>query len=125
MLQACLSIRVDLPGGHRIGPGKIQLLETIEESGSISAAARKIGMSYRRAWLLVEAINDALIDPAVETKAGGNTHGGATLTASGRKLVNLYRSIERDARTKAGQDYKTMNLLMRKPPAKPRVARRA
>jgi molybdate transport system regulatory protein len=60
-----LSIRLDLTSGDRIGPGKIALLEAIQATGSISAAARKIGMSYRRAWLLVEQINESLQEPAV------------------------------------------------------------
>jgi molybdate transport system regulatory protein len=60
-----LSIRLDLASGARIGPGKIALLEAIRSTGSISAAARSIGMSYRRAWLLVEEINEALREPAV------------------------------------------------------------
>jgi molybdate transport system regulatory protein len=60
-----LSIRLDLTSGDRIGPGKIALLEAIRATGSISAAARKIGMSYRRAWLLVEQINDVLQQPSI------------------------------------------------------------
>ena len=63
-----LSIRIDLPSGNRIGPGKIALLEAIRSTGSISAAARSIGMSYRRAWLLVEEINQTLREPAVPPK---------------------------------------------------------
>ena len=66
-----LSIRLDLTSGDRIGPGKIALLEAIRATGSISAAARKIGMSYRRAWLLVEQINGSLQQPAVTAATGG------------------------------------------------------
>jgi molybdate transport system regulatory protein len=66
-----LSIRVDLANGSRIGPGKTALLEAISDAGSISAGARTIGMSYRRAWLLVEEINGALQDPAVAAAPGG------------------------------------------------------
>ena len=64
MTENRLSIRIDLTNGDRIGPGKIVLLEAIKTTGSISAAARRIGMSYRRAWLLVEEINAALRQPA-------------------------------------------------------------
>ena len=71
-----LSIRIDLPTGARIGPGKIALLEAIQSTGSISAAARSIGMSYRRAWLLVEEINQTLREPAVTAETGGVRGGG-------------------------------------------------
>src|ERR1051326_278669 len=72
-----LSIRIDLENGDRIGPGKIALLEAIRASGSISAAARKLGMSYRRAWLLVEEINHSLREPAVAAETGGRRAAGA------------------------------------------------
>ena len=65
-----LSIRIDLASGKRIGPGKIALLEAIRSTGSISAGARALGMSYRRAWLLVEEINNALREPAVTAETG-------------------------------------------------------
>jgi len=71
MADIDLSIRLDLPSGDRIGPGKVDLLEAIRAQGSISAAARHLGMSYRRAWLLVEQINEALSEPAVATVTGG------------------------------------------------------
>src|SRR5258705_1037108 len=71
MADTRLSIRLDLTSGDRIGPGKIALLEAIQATGSISAAARALGMSYRRAWLLVEQINDSLQQPAVTAATGG------------------------------------------------------
>jgi molybdate transport system regulatory protein len=71
MAKTHLSIRIDLASGDRIGPGKIALLEAIRSTGSISAAARSIGMSYRRAWLLVEEINQTLREPAVKAETGG------------------------------------------------------
>jgi len=89
-----LFLRIDLPNGQRIGPGKIAVLEAVAETGSISAAARKLGMSYRRAWLLVEAIGEALGKPAVETHTGGSSRGGAVLTDAGRALVAGYRTLE-------------------------------
>ena len=89
-----LSIRIDLPSGNRIGPGKIALLEAIRSTGSISAAARSIGMSYRRAWLLVEEINQTLREPAVTAETGGARGGGAVVTPVGEKVVGLYRAIE-------------------------------
>lgn len=91
-----LSLRIDLPQG-RIGPGKIALLEAIDREGSISAAGRKLEMSYRRAWDLVEALNQLLGSVVVEASTGGYRGGGATLTDAGRNLVADYRAIERAA----------------------------
>lgn len=92
--MAGLSIRIDLAPGNRVGPGKIQLLEMIAEHGSISAAGRAIGMSYRRAWTLTEALNASFGRPVVEVQIGGRSGGGARLTASGTELVRAYRAIE-------------------------------
>src|SRR5690349_3008457 len=85
-----LSLRIDLPHG-RIGPGKIGLLEAIDREGSISAAGRALGMSYRRAWDLVDEINRILGAAAVEASPGGYRGGGAVLTDVGRGLVADYR----------------------------------
>jgi molybdate transport system regulatory protein len=109
-----LSIRLDLTSGDRIGPGKIALLEAIQATGSISAAARKIGMSYRRAWLLVEQINDSLQEPAVTAATGGRQGGGAALTASGERVIALYRSIENIARSSAKEEFRAVGKLVRK-----------
>jgi molybdate transport system regulatory protein len=92
-----LSIRVDLGPGLRIGPGKVALLETIEATGSISAAGRALGMSYRRAWLLVEELNRTFALPVVSTQTGGGRGGGTSLTAHGRELIARYRRLEREA----------------------------
>src|SRR3984893_3243812 len=97
-----LSIRIDLASGKRIGPGKIALLEAIRSTGSISAGERALGMSYRRAWLLVEEINHALREPAVTAETGGRSGGGAALTSVGERVIGLYRAIEAHARTAAG-----------------------
>jgi molybdate transport system regulatory protein len=109
-----LSIRLDLPSGDRIGPGKIALLESIQATGSISAAARKLGMSYRRAWLLVEEINESLQEPAVTAATGGRQGGGAVLTPSGERVVELYRSIEDVARSSAKEEFRAVGNLVRK-----------
>lgn len=95
-----LSLRIDLPQG-RIGPGKINLLEAIDREGSISAAGRALGMSYKRAWDLVDALNKLLGAAVVETSSGGHRGGGATLTEAGRSLVADYRAIERAAQRAA------------------------
>lgn len=91
-----ISLRLDLPTG-RVGPGKIALLEAIAREGSISAAGRALGMSYRRAWILVEGLKAVLGQPAVETATGGSGGGGAALTSAGQALIDDYRSIERAA----------------------------
>lgn len=91
-----LSLRIDLPSG-RIGPGKIGLLEAIAREGSISAAGRALGMSYKRAWDLVAALNRQAGTPVVATSPGGPGGGGATLTEAGRRLVADYRAIEQAA----------------------------
>src|SRR5262250_1820695 len=105
MADTRLSIRIDLASGDRIGPGKIALLEAIRSTGSISAAARSLGMSYRRAWLLVEDVNNALLDAAVTAETGGRAGGGAVVTAAGERVVGLYRSIEAHARSASAGEF--------------------
>jgi molybdate transport system regulatory protein len=113
MASPRLSIRIDLASGDRIGPGKIALLEAIRSTGSISAGARSLGMSYRRAWLLVEEVNDALREPAVTAETGGRSGGGAVVTPVGKRVIALYRAIETTARTAAGQEFRAMGKLVR------------
>jgi len=113
MAATRLSIRIDLASGDRIGPGKIALLEAIRSTGSISAAARSLGMSYRRAWLLVEEVNGALREPAVAAETGGRHGGGAALTAVGERVIDLYRAIEMHARSAAGGEFRAIGKLVR------------
>jgi len=89
-----LSIRIDLDAEGRLGPGKVQLLETIHACGSISAAGRAMNMSYKRAWDLVDEINRVCGRAAVERQVGGKNGGGAILTPFGLSLVARYRKIE-------------------------------
>ena len=96
MRETSLSLRIDLPQG-RIGPGKIALLEAIGREGSISAAGRALGMSYKRAWDLVDALNKLVGEPVVAASTGGHRGGGAMLTEAGRSLVSDYRAIEQAA----------------------------
>jgi molybdate transport system regulatory protein len=114
MGETKLSIRLDLGNGDRIGPGKISLLEAIRNAGSISAAARQLGMSYRRAWLLVEEINNSLDQPAVESSAGGHQGGGAVVTPNGERLVATYRAIENISRAAAKDEFRALAKLTRK-----------
>src|SRR5262245_26836756 len=87
-------IRLDFSGTCSIGPGKIGLLEGIQRTGSLSAAARALGMSYRRAWLLLHATNKGFQDPVVELSVGGKDGGGTRLTDFGRQLIADYRGFE-------------------------------
>jgi len=114
MADTRLSIRLDLATGDRIGPGKIALLEAIKAKGSISAAARHLGMSYRRAWLLVEAVNEALREPAVAAATGGPHGGGAVVTPVGEQVIELYRTIEGHARASAHQEFRAIGKLVRR-----------
>ncbi len=95
-----------------IGPGKIDLLEAIAETGSISAAARRLGMSYRRAWLLIDEMNRSLLRPAVSAVAGGSNGGGASLSQTGEAIVRHYRAIESTARLAAAADVAALNRLL-------------
>lgn len=91
--QVRLMIRVAFGASGALGPGKIRLMELIEEHGSITGAAQAMGMSYRRAWLLLKSLNEAFKDEVVATKHGGNKGGGAHLTTFGRTLLGRYRGI--------------------------------
>jgi molybdate transport system regulatory protein len=94
-----LWIRLTLPGVGQIGPGKIELLRKIREHRSISAAAREMNMSYRRAWLLVDDLNGAFRRPVVAKWMGGSSRGGAKLTPTGEKLVASYDAVVANADT--------------------------
>lgn len=96
---ARIVLKLDFGDGRAVGPGKIRLLELIQEYGSIAAAGRALGMSYRRAWLLVDSLNTSFTEPAVLTQLGGRGGGGATLTGFGRDLARTYRDMEIDTRT--------------------------
>ena len=110
-----LSVRIDLDTEGRIGPGKIQLLEKIDEFGSISAAGRAMDMSYKRAWDLVDEINRICRQAAVERQTGGKNGGGAVLTPFGTSLVARYRKIERDAASAARKELAALRSEIGKP----------
>jgi molybdate transport system regulatory protein len=94
MSHARLTLRIDLPNGSRLGPGKVALLEGVERHRSIAAAARELGMSYRRAWLLIDDMNRAFRKPVVETFPGRSQGAGAALTDFGETLAGQYRKLE-------------------------------
>jgi molybdate transport system regulatory protein len=95
-----------------IGPGKIALLEAIEATGSITAAAKQLDMSYRRAWMLIAELNRSLAQPAVDSAQGGERGGGTRLTAVGTELVRLYRSIEATAERSSRADVARLMRLL-------------
>jgi molybdate transport system regulatory protein len=95
--MSSLSIRRDLAPDVRVGPGKVRLLELVAEHGSISAAGRASGMSYRRAWRLLDELNRSFPQPVIDAAKGGRSGGGAALTPFGARLVAAYRAIEREA----------------------------
>ncbi|AMP04419.1 bacterial regulatory helix-turn-helix, lysR family protein [Collimonas pratensis] len=100
------SIRLRVLQGETIafGPGKAALLLAIQQSGSISAAARAIGMSYRRAWLLVEAMNQCFRQPLVATATGGAKGGGAQVTALGQEVLVRYQAMQQRAEAAVAAD---------------------
>lgn len=87
-------LRIVLEPNIAIGPGKADILEGIRDTGSIAAAGRRMGMSYKRAWLLVESMNACFKSPLVEATRGGRARGGATLTPDGEKVLAAYRRME-------------------------------
>ena len=101
MSEVSVSFRVDFSPECAVGPGKIALLEHIASSGSLSEAARKLKMSYRRAWLLLEDLNTSFQQPVAQMSVGGRGGGGASLTAFGTELVAAYRALESHIRKRA------------------------
>ena len=92
-----LTLRIDFDEGRALGPGKVRLLELIDTQGSISAAGRQMGMSYRRAWMLVDSLNRSFREPLVISRTGGAHGGGAALTPAGLAVVHHYRAVEEAA----------------------------
>lgn len=107
-----LRIRFYLGGEIALGPGKADLLEAIRRTGSIAAAGREMGMSYRRAWLLVDTMNRCFGHPLVSTERGGATRGGAVLTPVGTQVLARYRSLEAKATKAAATDLAALGKLL-------------
>ncbi|MGH8493230.1 MAG: winged helix-turn-helix domain-containing protein [Moraxellaceae bacterium] len=103
-------------GGEEIamGPGKAELLGAIAETGSISGAARKMGMSYRRAWLLVDTMNRCFKTPLVSSAAGGTQGGGATLTTLGKEVLSIYQQLQIDVDAAAHKQATALTKLLAK-----------
>jgi len=111
--QARFRLRIQRDGAVAIGPGKVDLLEAIDSAGSIAAAARARGMSYRRAWLLIDEMNRSLRQPVIEAKTGGAHGGGAQLTATAREVISRYRRVEQLARQAAAEELAALTALLR------------
>ncbi len=105
-------MRVLLGAATAMGPGKAALVDAIGRTGSISGAARDMGMSYRRAWQLVETMNQCFVHPLVETATGGRGGGGARVTDFGREVVRRYRVMESKAARSVAADMKALEDMM-------------
>jgi molybdate transport system regulatory protein len=97
-----------------LGPGKVSLLEAVRETGSISAAARSLDMSYRRAWMLLDELNSSLKSPATVSEQGGNSGGGCRLTPVGESIIRLYREIEIEAQRSCSKQIAALTRLMQR-----------
>ena len=118
-----LTLRVLGTGHPAMGPGRAALLSHIARTGSITSAARAMGMSYRRAWQLVEAMNKSFDEPVVVTEVGGKRGGGAAVTVLGKRLVTLYRAMENKASSAIAADLRRFSRYLRKSSAR-RAGRR-
>lgn len=114
---AALTIRVDLGRNGALGPGKIRLMELIGKLGSITKAGKALGMSYRRAWLLVDSLNQAFREPVIAKQMGGRGGGGAKLTDLGQRVVGSYRAIEAAAALAAQRELETLQSAVAAKPA--------
>ena len=114
-----LTLRVLGRSAAAMGPGKAELVERIARTGSISAAARDMGMSYRRAWQLVESLNADFLEPVVTTATGGKRGGGARVTPFGGKLVAAFRAMEVKASAAVARDLKRFAKNLRAAQGKP------
>jgi molybdate transport system regulatory protein len=108
-----LTLRVLGKRAPAMGPGRAALLEKIAESGSISAAARDMGMSYRRAWQLVESINKSFSEPLVVTETGGKRGGGARVTELGVEVLRRFRAMESRASAAIAADLERFSILLK------------
>jgi molybdate transport system regulatory protein len=109
-------LRLYLSRDRPLGPGKVQILESIRDGGSISEAARGMKMSYRSAWLLVNSMNSQFRKPVVNTTLGGRGGGSATLTDFGVDVVRRYRSMERATRRAIAKDLAVLERSLRSIP---------
>ncbi len=107
-----LHLRLDFGDERSLGPGKVRLLELIEETGSISAAGRSLKMSYRQAWLLIDELNRMFREPLVTAQVGGGGGGGAAVTKAGASVIRAYRDMERRATGASSTSIRTLGRLL-------------
>ena len=110
--QIQFRLRISKGDDIAVGPGKVELLEAIGATGSITAAARSLGMSYRRAWLLVDTMNRCFKSEVIEAEAGGKRGGGARLTKLGKEVVLRYRRIEAAAAKSGKADLAALTRML-------------
>jgi len=110
--KTSLHLRLDFGGERSLGPGKVRLLELVDETGSISAAGRALKMSYRQAWLLIDELNRMFRQPLVTSQIGGGGGGGAAVTKAGASVIRLYRDMERRAHGASSTDIRTLTRLL-------------
>lgn len=115
---ARLRLRLVFRPGAMLGPGKADLLEAIRETGSISAAGRRMKMSYKRAWTLVETLNGMFASPLVASARGGAKGGGAHLTEAGERVLAAYRRIEERSANAAAEDIASLTAMLGDPAGK-------
>lgn len=109
-----IKLRLEYDAPLVLGPGKAQLLRLIGNHGSISAAGRRMGMSYKRAWSLVEEMNAAFARPLVDSSRGGAGGGGAVVTPAGRQVLHHYEALEGLLRDRGAADLAAIGALMKK-----------
>ncbi|MBD5633407.1 MAG: LysR family transcriptional regulator [Candidatus Eremiobacteraeota bacterium] len=111
-----VSLKLRFEGGKALGPGKVRLLELIDELGSIWAAGRAMKMSYGRAWKLSNELNGMFEQPLLLTHHGGSKRGGASLTALGHNVVKRYRSIEAEMLARSGHHFSAFDQIVKRKP---------
>jgi molybdate transport system regulatory protein len=127
MPRIALRFRPDFANGFSVGPGKIELLRAIDKHGSPSEAAKSIGLSYRRSWLLVKDLNDTFRNPVTTSTVGGRTGGGVCVTRLGMMLISAYGEADQYHREYASRHLKTLATMLSaesrpvtsKPPIRP------
>ena len=110
-----LIVRIDLGPHGRLGPGKLLLLQMIDQHGSISAAGRAMNMSYRQAWSLIDQLNHAFKEPVVHSQTGGKSGGGASLTDFGKLLLTHCNAIVANAKKTSGPHLDFISAFLQSP----------
>lgn len=110
--EPVLKLRIEFGDRGMMGPGKAELLRRIRDTGSIAAAGREMGMSYKRAWTLVETMNAMFSSPVVARARGGARGGGATLTEMGERVLAVYATLAERAERAAAAEVSALEALL-------------